>query len=55
MSDRAGVLWLICILAFFVGTCVVMFNGYQDCQDKGGKYVRGMFWMECIGEDKEQP
>lgn len=37
-------------IAIVIGLAVVvlMLEGYQDCTDLGGEYVRGMFWFKCI-------
>ena len=37
---------LICLLIFLSSAYFI--SGYIDCNEIGGKYVRGLFWMECV-------
>ena len=37
---------LMLIVAFVAGAS--MLYGYSKCEDSGGNYVRGLFWMECL-------
>jgi len=45
------------VVIFFVVTVLMVFFGYiaessAECEDEGGKLVRGTFWFECV---KGQP
>lgn len=41
---------LLVVAAIFVLT--LMGAGYQDCTEKGGTYVRGVLWFQCIEADR---
>lgn len=44
-------LYVVALLAFVVGILTVQIVGWVQCDDRGGDYVRGMFWMECINDE----
>jgi hypothetical protein len=45
MNSRASNIAMIVV----VGTVLLcLLSGYRNCTRRGGHYVRGLFWMECI-------
>jgi hypothetical protein len=39
---------LVLFIACAVFAWAYLIAGYVNCHTAGGKYVRGLFWMECI-------
>ncbi len=44
------------IIVSFVVLAMIFSTGigvrqWADCNDKGGDYVRGVFWYTCVNED----
>lgn len=42
---------LIFLTILLLGLVAYFVNFDIDCSDKGGKTVRGLFWVECITKD----
>ncbi len=38
---------VIAVLIVLIALALVA-NGYMNCSEQGGTYVRGVFWMECL-------
>jgi len=41
-------LYIVLLSTFLIVSCVVLYRGWRACDARGGHYVRGLFWMECI-------
>lgn len=40
---------IVCLMIISV-SILLLVDGYVDCSDVGGDYVRGLFWMECLSK-----
>jgi len=51
---RSDIPWLwIIILVLSTGMFLAwLSHEQQECEDRGGRYVRGLIWFECIGEGR---
>lgn len=47
MTDRRFVYETLVVILVLV-VIFALLSGWRDCRSRGGAYVRGLFWMECI-------
>lgn len=45
---KADALLNAALLFVVVLAMLLLINGMQECHARGGHYVRGLFWMECV-------
>lgn len=49
MSDKAKTaFWLAVIALILIANITAYSMSRSDCDDQGGKLVRGVFWYECV-------
>ncbi len=46
--DVADVIGAVAIVVLVVIVGVALWRGRTECNKRGGHYVRGLVWMECI-------
>ena len=47
-DDRQTIIGACVAVAFALVVFGFLWSGYSECNDQGGQYVRGLFWMECV-------
>ncbi len=47
MAGRFAAMITVALFAAFIMAAI--FNLKESCERSGGKFVRGLFWFECVG------
>jgi hypothetical protein len=40
--------WFALSVVIVLVICVALYIGWRNCRERGGTYVRGLFWLECV-------
>lgn len=48
MRDPVEKIVIVLVLAFFFLVAALVYWAKDDCQESGGRLVRGVIWYECV-------